>query len=96
MLQADEPEDYVIATGDPHTVREFIELAFSHVGLDWEQHVTFNPLFHRGGGQVANLVGDASKLRERLGWRPSVTFDELVRLMVDADLAELSRDGATA
>ena len=91
MLQADEPEDYVIATGDPHTVREFIELAFSHVGLDWEQHVTFNPSLHRGGGQVANLVGDSSKLREQLGWRPSVSFEELVRLMVDADLAELSR-----
>ena len=90
MLQADEPEDYVIATGDPHTVREFIELAFSHVGLDWEQHVTFNPSLHRGGGQVANLVGDSSKLRAQLGWRPSVSFEELVRLMVDADLAELS------
>lgn len=91
MLQADEPEDYVIATGEPHTVRELIELAFSHVGLDWEQYATFNPSLHRGGGQVANLVGDSSKLRKRLGWRPSVSFEELVRLMVDADLAELSR-----
>jgi GDPmannose 4,6-dehydratase len=92
MLQADEPEDYVIATGEPHTVRELIELAFSHVGLDWEEHVTFNPALRRGGGQVANLVGDSSKLRERLGWKPTVTFEELVRLMVDADLDELSRN----
>ena len=96
MLQADQPDDYVVATGEAHTVREFIELAFSHAGLDWEQHVKFNASLQRGEGQVANLVGDSSKLRAQLGWRPSISFEELVRLMVDADLDELSRAGPAA
>src|SRR5262245_10753533 len=85
MLQASEPEDYVIATGDEHSVREFVEIAFDHVGLDPEGHVVVDPQFLRPA-EVDHLVGDATKARERLGWEPSVTFRELVELMVDADV----------
>ena len=90
MLKADEPSDYVIATGQAHTVRGFAETAFSHVGLDLERHLSVDPTLGRAKGQVANLIGDASAARERLGWSPTLTFEELVRLMVDADVAALS------
>ena len=93
MLQAEAPSDYVIATGEPHSVRELVEIAFSAVGLDWTACVTVDPELRRPRGAVADLVGDASKARRVLGWAPTVRFDELVRLMVDADLAELG--GAT-
>jgi GDPmannose 4,6-dehydratase len=82
MLQQDEPDDYVIATGEAHTVRELVQIAFAHVGLDWQQHVRVDPELVRGDDRV--LVGDAAKARERLGWSPSVTFEQLVRLLVDA------------
>ncbi|HIK37762.1 MAG: GDP-mannose 4,6-dehydratase [Geminocystis sp.] len=85
MLQQDEPDDYVIATGETHSVREFLELAFSYVGLNWEDYVEFDPRYLRPT-EVDILVGDASKARQKLGWQPTVTFPELVRLMVDADL----------
>jgi GDPmannose 4,6-dehydratase len=88
MLQADEPEDYVIATGEQHTVREFCELAFSHAGLDWQDHVEIDPRYYRPA-EVDSLLGDATKARERLGWTPKVRFEELVRLMVDEDLRSL-------
>jgi GDPmannose 4,6-dehydratase len=88
MLQAAEPADYVIATGEAHTVREFVDTAFSSVGLDFEDHVRVNPALMRERGQVADLVGDSSAARDALGWIPTVTFQELVELMVEADVIE--------
>ncbi|MDQ4125438.1 MAG: GDP-mannose 4,6-dehydratase [Actinomycetota bacterium] len=85
MLQQDEPDDYVIATGESHTVREFCELAFERLGLDWEAHVEIDPSYYRPA-EVDYLLGDASKARERLGWEPKTTFEELVALMVDEDV----------
>jgi GDPmannose 4,6-dehydratase len=89
MLQQDEPEDYVVASGEAHTVREFCRLAFEHVGLDWERHVKTDPLLMRPA-EVDHLVGDATKAHTKLGWKPRVEFPELVRLMVDADLERLA------
>jgi GDPmannose 4,6-dehydratase len=88
MLKQDEPEDYVIATGEQHTVREFAELAFAHLGLDYRDHVVVDPQFQRPA-DVETLLGDASKARKKLGWKYGVTFKELVREMVEADLARL-------
>jgi GDPmannose 4,6-dehydratase len=88
MLQTDTPSDYVIATGETHSVREFLELAFERLGLDWRAHVEIDPRYFRPA-EVDVLLGDASKAREGLGWEPSVTFEELVRIMVDADLTAL-------
>ncbi len=85
MLQQDEPDDYVIATGETHSVKEFAEEAFAYVGLDWRGYVVEDPAFYRPA-DVELLVGDATKAREKLGWRPRTTFKELVRLMVEADL----------
>lgn len=90
MLQAETPDDYVIATGELHSVRELVEAAFSALGLDWERHVRADPKLERPAGGVANLVGDATAARTRLGWERSVTFQELVALMVEADLVDLS------
>jgi GDPmannose 4,6-dehydratase len=91
MLQQDEPSDYVIATGEEHSVREFAELAFERIGLDWEQHVVEDPHLLRPA-EVDHLVGDASKARRELGWEPRVSFQELVELMVDADVARLGAE----
>ncbi len=88
MLQQDAPEDYVICTGETHSVREFCELAFDHVDLDWQDHVVVDEEFIRPA-EVDLLVGDATKAEKELGWRPTTSFPELVRLMVDADLALL-------
>jgi len=88
MLQREEPDDYVIATGETHTVREFLEEAFSYAGLDWREHVEIDPKYYRPS-EVDLLVGDASKARRDLGWEPKTTFKELVRLMVDADMVAL-------
>jgi GDPmannose 4,6-dehydratase len=85
MLQQDGPDDYVIATGETHSVRELCELAFSHVGLDYEDHVVIDERFFRPA-EVDLLVGDPAKAREELGWKPRTSFAELVRMMVDADL----------
>jgi hypothetical protein len=85
MLQHHEPDDFVIATGEAHTVREFAELAFARVGLDWEQFVEVDPRYFRPS-EVDYLMGDASKARRVLGWTPKTTFEDLVRLMVDADV----------
>jgi GDPmannose 4,6-dehydratase len=90
MLQQDEPDDYVIATGEAHSVQELVEIAFGHVGLDWQKHVVMDPAFLRPA-EVDHLIGDASKAHEKFGWKPSVTFDGLVTMMVDADLKRLSR-----
>jgi GDPmannose 4,6-dehydratase len=89
MLQQDEAEDFVIATGETHSVREFSELAFAHVGLDPERYVKTDPEFLRPA-EVDHLVGDASKARAELGWEPRHSFRELVEMMVDADLERLS------
>jgi GDPmannose 4,6-dehydratase len=90
MLQQDEPDDYVIATGEAHSVRELVEVAFAHAGLDPEEHVGTDPRFLRPA-EVDHLIGDASKAREKLGWEPRTSFEELVRMMVDADLDLLAR-----
>jgi GDPmannose 4,6-dehydratase len=95
MLQQDEPDDFVIATGETHSVREFCEVGFAHVGLDADQYVKSDPEFLRPA-EVDQLVGDASKARERLEWQPRTSFRELVEMMVDADLARLSVAGAIA
>jgi GDPmannose 4,6-dehydratase len=89
MLQSEEPADYVVATGQSHTVEEFVAAAFAHVGLDWRKHVRYDPTLARGANDLPVLVGDSTKIRERLGWEPEVRFDELVRRMVDADVREL-------
>ena len=94
MLQQDQPDDYVIATGISHSVRELVEVAFGHVGLDWEQHVRLDPKFLRPA-EVDHLIGDSSKARRTLGWTPEVDFPRLVRMMVDADLARLSGTRST-
>lgn len=85
MLQHDEPQDFVIATGEAHTVREFVERAFARVGLDWEQYVEIDPRYYRPS-EVDFLCGDASKARRVLGWEPKTTFADLVDLMVEADI----------
>jgi GDPmannose 4,6-dehydratase len=96
MLQADEPGDYVVASGVSHSVEELVELAFGHVSLDWRGHVRSDPALQRGAAELHDLVGDPSRARERLGWTPSVGFDELVRLLVDAELAALSAQASSA
>jgi GDPmannose 4,6-dehydratase len=88
MLQQDQPDDYVIATGETHSVREFAQRAFAHVGLAWEKYVVIDPELYRPA-EVDQLCGDPSKAKRQLGWEPQVTFDELVKRMVDADLAAL-------
>ena len=85
MLQQPEPGDYVISTGETHSVREFVAAAFEAVGLDWERHVLTDPAFVRPA-EVDLLLGDSSRAKEKLGWRPEVTFKDLVSLMVEADL----------
>ena len=90
MLQQDEPDDYVIATNEAHSVRELVELAFSHAGLDQEKHVKTDERFMRPA-EVEHLIGDYSKAREKLGWEPKTSFEELVRLMVDSDIEMLGR-----
>ncbi len=92
MLQQDEPDDYVIATGETHSVERLVDVAFSHVGLDWHDHVTLDERFVRPA-EVDLLIGDRSKAEADLGWTPTVTFEDLVKMMVDADLERL--DGAT-
>jgi GDPmannose 4,6-dehydratase len=88
MLQVDEPEDFVIATGETHTVREAVEIAFARAGLDADEYVEIDPKYYRPS-EVDVLLGDASKAKEKLGWEPKVRFKELVELMVDADVAAL-------
>jgi len=85
MLQADRPDDYVLATGETHTVREFCEIAFSHVGLDWERYVAVDPKFVRHA-ETDLLLGNPAKAKETLSWEPKVSFQGLVEMMVDADL----------
>jgi|SRR5215204_497435 len=95
MLQADEPDDYVVATGEAHSVEEFVAAAFEHVGLDWREYVRYDESLARGVADSPELVGDATKIRDRLGWEPEVRFEELVRRLVDADVAELQAAAST-
>jgi GDPmannose 4,6-dehydratase len=89
MLQQEAADDFVIATGVAHSVRELVETAFGHAGLDWQRYVRIDPAFLRPA-EVDHLIGDASKGKRVLGWTPSVTFEQLVAMMVEADLARLS------
>ncbi len=91
MLQQDNPEDYVVATGETHSVQEFLEEAFGYVNLDWHDYVVQDPRYMRPA-EVDLLVGDATKANKKLGWQPTVSFQKLVRMMIDADLKML-RDG---
>jgi GDPmannose 4,6-dehydratase len=93
MLQADKPDDYVVATGEAHSVREFVEAAFGHLGLDWQAYVDVDPRYLRPT-EVSHLLGNSQKGQKALGWKPRVTFAELVRVMVDHDF-ELARQEQT-
>jgi GDPmannose 4,6-dehydratase len=96
MLQQDEPADYVIATGVSHGVEELVEAAFSHVGLDWREYVQIDQSLQRGKAELHDLVGDPAKARDLLGWEPRVTFEELVALLVDAELERLRGQAAVS
>jgi GDPmannose 4,6-dehydratase len=89
MLRQEEPDDFVIASGVTHSVQELVELAFGHVGLDWREYVHIDESLRRGAAELHDLVGDSSKARTRLGWTPTMDFEGLVRLLVDADLERL-------
>ena len=96
MMQQDKPDDYVIATGETHSVREFLDVSFGHLDMDWKKYVEIDPRYYRPT-EVDLLLGDASKARKTLGWKPRVVFKDLVKLMVDADLeAESGRPSATS
>lgn len=90
ILQQDQPDDYVIATGETHSVEEFLEAAFTYAGLDWHKYVTIDPKYYRPA-EVDLLIGDASKAREKLGWAAKTSFHDLVKLMVDEDIALIKR-----
>jgi GDPmannose 4,6-dehydratase len=94
MLQQDEARDYVVATGLTHSVRRLVELAFAHVGLNYQEHVEIDPALLRPA-EIHHLLGDAAKARRELGWQPKVSFEELVAMMVDADLALIRKQSAT-
>ncbi|CAN5841384.1 hypothetical protein BH23GEM9_BH23GEM9_03630 [soil metagenome] len=89
MLQQPEPQDYVIGTGRTHSVRDFVELAFSHVGLDWREHVVQDERYMRPA-EVDMLIADPRHAQQTLGWKPQVSFEELVRMMVDADMERVA------
>jgi len=91
MLQIDEPNDYVIATGELHSVRELVECAFTHVDLDWQEYVKVDPSLKRGRAELHDLVGDATNASRDLDWHRSVDFKGLVQLLVDAELARLNK-----
>jgi GDPmannose 4,6-dehydratase len=94
MLQQDGPADFVVASGESHSVQELVECAFEHAGLDWREHVVIDPDLQRGAAELHDLVGDPSRARERLGWRPELDFHGLVRLLVDSDLARARQSRA--
>jgi GDPmannose 4,6-dehydratase len=94
-LQQDEPGDYVVASGESHSVRELVQCAFAHVGLDWQEYVRVDPALQRGSAELHRLVGDSGRARLQLGWEPEVDFTQLVHILVDADIARL-RAGADA
>jgi GDPmannose 4,6-dehydratase len=92
ILQADQPDDYILATNETHTVKEFVQEAFSHVGLDWEKYVKYDARYERPA-EVELLIGDPAKAKKQLGWEPKVRFKELVQIMVDADVEMLEGKG---
>lgn len=95
MLQQNEPDDYVVATGEAHSVKEFAQIAFNHVGIsDWEKHVVSNVEAHLRPAEVDHLIGDYSKAKDKLGWSPKTSFEELVKMMVDADLEREKRNNS--
>jgi GDPmannose 4,6-dehydratase len=94
MLQQEQPDDYVVATGETHSIREFLSLAFGYVNLNWEDYVEFDERYLRPS-EVDLLIGDPTKTQQKLGWQPSVTFKELVALMLDADMQALGLDALT-
>ncbi len=94
MLQQPRADDYVVATGEAHSVEELTQIAFAHVGLDWRNHVRIDPSLMRLA-EVDQLIGDASKARKRLQWQPTVDFRQLIEMMVDADLSAVRRELAT-
>ncbi len=96
MLQQDTPGDYIVATGESHSVRDLVALAFSRVGLDWEQHVGSDPSLQRGSAELYDLVGDAARARDVLGWTPTLSFEALVETLVDAERAALSQRQAAS
>jgi len=91
MLQQDQPDDYVIATGETHSIREFLDLAFEHAGLEWKKYVEIDPKYYRPA-EVDILIGDAAKAKKQLGWTPKTSFSGLVRIMTDADIALLAHE----
>jgi GDPmannose 4,6-dehydratase len=91
MLQQDKPDDYVVATGEIHTIRDFLDLSFGHAGLEWQKYVEIDPKYYRPA-EVDALIGDASKAKKQLGWVPKTKFPELVRIMTDADIALLAHE----
>ena len=91
MLQQDEPEDYVVATGETHSIMDLIEVAFGHLDLDWKDYITVDEAFYRPA-EIYELKGDCTKATKQLGWKPEVTFRELIEMMVDADMARLRED----
>jgi GDPmannose 4,6-dehydratase len=95
MLQQEEPDDYVIASGESHSVGELVECAFEHVGLDWQRHVRVDADLQRGRAELHRLVGDPAKARERLGWHAEIDFTKLVQMLVDADVARLRARATT-
>ena len=88
MLQAPTPQDYVVGTGETHSVEELVRVAFEHVGLDWRKHVVVDPKFYRPA-EVDFLIADPARIKAELGWTPTVSFEQLVKMMVDADLGRL-------
>jgi GDPmannose 4,6-dehydratase len=95
MLQQEKPQDYVVATGVAHSVRQLLEIAFGHLGMDYRDYVETDPAFLRPA-EVHHLLGDSSKARQELGWKPQITFQGLVKMMVDEDLARLKREAANS
>jgi GDPmannose 4,6-dehydratase len=93
MLQQDKPEDYVIATGETHSIKDFVEIAFGHVDLGWKDYVVVDELFYRPA-EIYELKGDFSKAKKKLGWEPTVSFEQLVQMMVDADLKTLKHEAS--
>jgi GDPmannose 4,6-dehydratase len=96
MLQQAEADDYVVATGITHSVQDLVECAFGRVGLDWAEYVHIDESLQRGKAELYDLMGDASRARDRLGWTPSVGFEELIHLLVDADVERLASGARTA
>jgi GDPmannose 4,6-dehydratase len=95
MLQQETPDDYIVASGEDHSVRQLVQCAFTHVGLDWQEYVRVDPALERGAAELHRLVGNPAKARSELGWQPEVEFTQLVHLLVDADVQRL-RSGETA